>query len=436
MVEHDDSSSKPIRRWFRFRFGLRTLLLFTAVVAVLLGVESKRAADQNAIVARVHELGGQCRRTPREWIPQFLHRLLDESQRSTVAAFSVRVVRAPTGTGPNGPWRFTDMTHPEEVEELLRMPAMAHVRKLELVGTSVTDDVLDELGALNELEEIQYSCTSLAQDDANELRALLPNCRVLHGVLVSIDGSTPMQRLHLTYSHDAALAFTDDLSVFVRANRGDSEAVKFLLDAASGERARLYHTFLVKFFSRIDRQVVLPHAADALRNGTKEIRGLAVKILADRGAVDLLAEALHDPETSIRLEAVHELAKLGGDAASNHLSVACRDTAVKVREAALRQLPTIAGRDALPVYVRALEDPVADIRWQAIRAIERNTDAQAVEPLIVALNDENSLVRCSAARVLGKIGDPHAVASLTAKATEDEDSFVRKAAEEALAKIQ
>jgi HEAT repeat protein len=430
------AEQKRKRRWFRFRFGLRTLLLFMALVAVLLSFEAKRAADQKALVARVEELGGTCVRRPREWIPKVAHGLLAESQRSTVDTISVHVIPAPTG-GKHDRWRFDKLAEPSELQELLRLPAMVDVRTISLKGTSVTDKVLDELAALKEMETIELSNTAVTEQGAKELETSLPNCQVSYLMFVRIlrDGTVETKEMHFTYSHTAARALADDLSVFVRADRGDPEAVRSLVTAAAEEEARDYQEFLMAFLHRIDRRVVLPPVNDALRDGTQEERLLAVRILADRSAVDGLAVALHDSETSVRLEAVYSLADIGGEAAARHISDACRDTDSKVREAALRRLPAIAGPEVVPTYLAALKDSNADVRWQAIRAIEQAPDEHAVEPLIGLLADEKSTNRCSAARVLGKIADPRAMAALETAAAEDDDSFVREAAKVALAKI-
>lgn len=456
------ATEKRKRRWFRFRFGLRTLLIFIALAAVLLSFEAKRAAEQADLVNRVKELGGECTLEPRQWIPEFAHSLLDESHGSTVLSISLNVCQAPRGSG-GGLWRLSYLANPSEVEELLRMQAMRHVRKLRLEGTSITNAALVELATLPELKELGIFSISVTKDAVEELRDSLPDCRVFYHA----------GRRDRHYTHGSALAISDDLSVFVRASRGDPAAMDTLLKAGGEDTAGEHHKFLVWFFRQLDQRIALTTIEAALRNGTAGARLLVVKILPDHDADDLLAEAfqdvepvvrrevvqsatkiarganhvgrleacrdlltqaLHDSAPDVRLEAVFSLSDVGGEAAVGHLSGACRDLDAKVREAALRQLSAIAGAEALPVFLTALKDPDADVRWQALRAIEKHPDAQAVQPLIEALRDDSSLVRCSAARVLGKIADPGAVEPLT-RATKDEDKFVRDVARSALAKM-
>jgi len=76
------------------------------------------------------------------------------------------------------------------------------------------------------------------------------------------------------------------------------------------------------------------------------------------------------------------------------------------------------------------------IRTTAARALGEIRGATAVEPLIQVLDDEVfTLLRCAAVQALGEIGDARAVEPLM-KAREDRDSGVRKAAKEALEKLE
>lgn len=470
---------------------MRTLLLFTAVVAVWLSFESRRAQNQETLVARIGEMGGQCQRVPREWIPHVMHRLLSESQGYFIETLSVEAMQAPTVTSfrssplSRGP-RDT-LFGPADIEELLRMPGMAEVRKLQLTGTSVTDDVVDELAALGDLQSVTFAQSAVTEEAIQGFEMSRPDCTVTY----SATSNGPAQLMSF---HREALSVTEDLTLFARAQRGDPEAITGLLRAtddneddydiekvqariraslerfrrSSPERADLsanelhmllkeeanrgdvsalkmldlfrYRTpfrpssLLVMFLSVIDRKAMRVPCADTVRSGKSQARHLAVRLLGQNGEVDLLEEALADPVSTIRIEAVWGLSASGGNSAAWGITKACRDPDPKVREVAVRELPAVAGREALSVYLRALGDRNAEVRWQAVRALERYPDTQAVEPLIAALDDRNSMVRCAAARLLGVIADPHAIVPLET-ATEDEDSFVREVAKVALEKV-
>lgn len=86
---------------------------------------------------------GQYARAPRDYVPQIMHRLLNEDQGCFVESVSVTALIAPTNfvvrrTSVPLYVRGKKIYAPEDMEELLRTPAMAEVRDLELCGTAMT----------------------------------------------------------------------------------------------------------------------------------------------------------------------------------------------------------------------------------------------------------------------------------------------------------
>lgn len=183
---------KRKRGWFRFRFGLRTLLIFVALVAMLLSLEAKRAADQSALIARLEEMGGRCQLQPRRGLPLFLARWLNQNQILYVHSVTLTVVHAPSYI-----WGHEKIVDSAEVEELLRMPAMRKVGELKLRGTSVTDDILDELTAMKELKAIVFQHTTVTEDTVRELEAALPDCAVEYSR--EINGPHELNTLHRAF---------------------------------------------------------------------------------------------------------------------------------------------------------------------------------------------------------------------------------------------
>ncbi len=175
--------------WFRFRFGLRTLLIFVALVSVLLSFEAKRAADQAALIARVEELGGRCQLQPRRWMRPFLARWLNRNQTWYVYSITLTVVHAPSYI-----WGREKVVDAAEVEELLGMSAMTRVGRLELRGTSVTDDILDELTAMKDLKAIVFHHTTVTEDTVQELAEALPDCAIEYSR--NINGPHELNTLH------------------------------------------------------------------------------------------------------------------------------------------------------------------------------------------------------------------------------------------------
>ena len=91
--------------------------------------------------------------------------------------------------------------------------------------------------------------------------------------------------------------------------------------------------------------------------------------------------------------------------------------------------------DVIPHPVMILVGPSADtIQNDCVKSIAKMGDL-VIDPLIQALKYKNSSVRKNAASTLGEIGDSQAVGPLN-EALEDEDEYVREAAEGALEKIK
>lgn len=75
-------------------------------------------------------------------------------------------------------------------------------------------------------------------------------------------------------------------------------------------------------------------------------------------------------------------------------------------------------------------------RKKTAEALGTMGDPKAVEPLLAALKDENGDVRWKAVIALGEIGDKRAIDSLSETLEHEESYTVRKAAKEALEKIE
>ena len=428
VVGHLDSSNvqRPRRRWFRFRFGLRTLLLLTAVVAVLLSFEARRAHDQRQLAARLDAFDAEYNRMPREWIPERVRPMLRHDQTESIVGVSLEGMQAPGLCFRSKSSTVTmEFVEPAEVEAIFAMPAMAHVRKLELSGNAVTDDILDELSALEHLEDVTFYSTAISNEAMQEWTKAHPDCRVYYRE----------ENNGLETVAGAALRVTDDLTLFIRADRGEPAAIKKLLHLAGNphyERPRM----LLDFLWRFDEDTALPFFTEALQTGNAATRQTVAELLGHLGQVDLLVELLNDPDTDVRTRAVYSLSRIDGQPARQSLLDAAENLEPDVRVAVLRELPKILGQEATPHYLAALKDPHPDVRWQAVYAIERTLDKRAILPLIESLWDANSGNRYAAARALGKLDDPRAVPALKRAAEEDEDSHVREAAQEALVKLR
>lgn len=112
-----------------------------------------------------------------------------------------------------------------------------------------------------------------------------------------------------------------------------------------------------------------------------------------------------------------------------------KDKRADVRWRAAVALGRIGNHEAVEPLIKALEDEHGPVRYAAIESLGKIKEA--VGPLIGKLKDKNPKVRSKATIALGEIGDPKAKDELKkVSSNEDEESYVRSTAEEALKKIE
>jgi HEAT repeat protein len=194
----------------------------------------------------------------------------------------------------------------------------------------------------------------------------------------------------------------------------------------------------------------IPVLGKALRDEDVSARRAAAAALwylaaHDEGTVAALARALADRDAKVRLLAVETLSAAGPKAKSAlpALIRSLRDADAEVRTAAVEGLWMI-GPDAKTVVLALAaslkgEDPEAAKAVAFALAQIREGATQTRPAIIEMLQHENAIARQLAADALGRLGkadavDPAIVAALV-RALKDTDSQVRRAAAEALKKV-
>jgi len=157
--------------------------------------------------------------------------------------------------------------------------------------------------------------------------------------------------------------------------------------------------------------------------------------LRDVRDLEVLAEALGDPDPKVREMAIRALDKIRDDSAVDLLIPALTDSSAGVRRRAARALGKIEDPRTIQALGTALNDEDPEVRQMVIRALGDIEDAGAVDWLIPLLTDPDVEIRREAARALGEIEDPGAVQAL-GTALNDEDPEVRQRVIEALGDIE
>jgi hypothetical protein len=155
---------------------------------------------------------------------------------------------------------------------------------------------------------------------------------------------------------------------------------------------------------RIGTEECFRNLLHALDDADPKVRRLAVCGLAacgDARAIDSLVERLHDPDEDIRTRVAVALGKIGDRRAAPALASAATGDDIPLRRVAILALGELdAGLDVL---AQALRDPDPALRVRAAIALGETHDVGAVEPLTRALNDDSAGVRHHARDALEKI---------------------------------
>jgi HEAT repeat protein len=158
--------------------------------------------------------------------------------------------------------------------------------------------------------------------------------------------------------------------------------------------------------------------------------------LQDEKGVEELIRDLHDEKPLVRGEAAEQLGKLKDVRAVEPLIEVLRDEDEGVRREVTKALGEIGDSRAVKPLEKMLEDTDEFVRMNALWALEYIGGDEAVDLIIVALKNDNPLVRMNASTSLGRIGNIKAIGPLEEVAKMDAQSYVRFAAQQALAQIR
>lgn len=155
---------------------------------------------------------------------------------------------------------------------------------------------------------------------------------------------------------------------------------------------------------RVGTEACFRNLLEGLDDDDPKVRRLAVCGLAacgDARAIDSLIERLSDPDEDIRTRVAVALGKIGDRRAAPALVGAASGDDLRLRRVAILALGELdAGLDVL---AEALHDPDPAVRVRAAIAFGETHDVVAVAPLTKALDDQNAGVRHHVREALEKI---------------------------------
>jgi beta-lactamase regulating signal transducer with metallopeptidase domain len=181
-------------------------------------------------------------------------------------------------------------------------------------------------------------------------------------------------------------------------------------------------------------RAALAQALDDPEASVREQALHALVSLGDSSVAPYLEKALSDAEPENRAQAAWGLGQLEHEESAGRLAELLRDSDAEVREQAAWALGNIRSASSVESLAGALSDTEESVREQAAWALGNIGRREAVDALTSALSDSSPGVREQAAWALGALGDPKAVEALT-RALKDEDADVREQAAWALGVI-
>ena len=156
-------------------------------------------------------------------------------------------------------------------------------------------------------------------------------------------------------------------------------------------------------------------------------------------ATSALISALTDPSPRVRAATASGIAERR-EAPAVPLLAAClaKDKDAFVRKMTAYALAGFRGIDRTAALTAALKDKDSEVRGAAAVSLGDHEDADTVAPLITALSDKNAFVRAQASHALGVNASAatQAVVALIRLLTSDEDGEVKRQAATALGSIR
>jgi HEAT repeat protein len=228
-------------------------------------------------------------------------------------------------------------------------------------------------------------------------------------------------------------------------------AVPLLAEALKDKEAKVYQQAVNSLGLEADDDYVIAVVKPLLKDANVQVRQNALRAAAGavivegqlkmphgRGnALAALVEALKDPDTAVRREAIWAIVTIPGDEilVRPALDQAFGDDDPYVRSQATVGLGLIGFR-AIDQLEKALQDKAVEVRLQAIKGLARlnPTFTRALPAIRPALKDESPAVRLVAVAGLGRFGED--AVPLLIEAFKDQSDEVWKLAKKVLLDIE
>jgi len=218
----------------------------------------------------------------------------------------------------------------------------------------------------------------------------------------------------------------------------DDEAVGGLLESLN-DKESIVRWSASEALTKIGDERAKVGLRKALVDKARLPASLALAILGDAEALEMLLASLEDDDINIRAEVAFRLQSISGERTTSALLKALTDDPAVSRNAALAlgELGKTGDETAVEALRRALKIKDNDVRWRVAWELGKIGDERAVDDLIDVLRSSDtkySGARWRAAEALGKIDGEKAKTALL-ETLGDKDDSVRRSAALALGRL-
>jgi HEAT repeat protein len=222
------------------------------------------------------------------------------------------------------------------------------------------------------------------------------------------------------------------LEASVEPSRGKTQIDPVLVDLSMSTDASVREAAF-RVIAVIEHESMRALLSVGLSDGSAKVREVAARGLGKFKEVEILENALHDPEIRVRLAAAQALGELGMNRMAGVIKEELKKSTPDVLGTGFIALAELGDTSSVRLFKALLAEGAGDLRIDAAEALLIVNDDTGVEALRRALLSRDPFVRIHAAEVLGRHNVPAAYADLEA-ATQDELVNVAVLAVNALAK--
>lgn len=176
------------------------------------------------------------------------------------------------------------------------------------------------------------------------------------------------------------------------------------------------NTLVIDPYIQVSSEVVQAIGRIAVGGSSMESRAVAARalgVLRARAAVPQLVEALKTKESTVILESLRAIEKIGDKGAGPQIAFLLRDLDEKVQVAAIDTAGQLQNREAIPTLSDLVKNSrKANVRRAALVALGKMPDPSTVALFRTYVGDKDKYLRAAAAEGLGRAGDRSDVARL------------------------